>query len=1174
MDGGDFGSLSAFLHGGAPPAPSRLPGKVGHLGGLNGGSLGAALGLGVPLPLRPAQPRKASVDGTMLNKKVAFKMLKQLGCEVRGGGLDGSEPFIEVSRIGQPVLFNMLLDFGYEPAAAEDGSPMIRVVDRGRRSQEEVVASLSRPRHHPKGDASEGFGGEADGWPVSAPKPRLRPEQEQEMLSRLAAPRLLKQPSGESAQQQQQHTVAGTLPAGKEQPRFRSKTDQQAHLERLLKPRGAPVEELPPVVPSSYSGGAGGSEEGPLDSTLWPPSMSKPPVGPRGLIFPSFGSGTKSLGRRQAASASPSPGRHDMLDASTVTPSSCSRAGVPPVRPSPRLAQAGLASLTHASSSSSLTASRRGGSASSSEVGGTSCVASQASSPTESRRASSAPLPCCGPSAASPGPGEATPTSPSGSAAAAACPAPAAGDADVAAAAAAAGGDTLEALEAALQEERSKPRKEEDKDWLDKLLGPPSWPGRAAPGERSKEERAEQKERLERLAKPRQKKKGVQEGGDFPTEESEAPTERTVRSPRSQRDACSRLAVPRKHQSQKKQTGSDVDSATGDQALDFNAYSMMLSPSSNAALVAGLTGGGTPGAGGETAEEEALEGDEEADDGDGDVVLIPSALSNGRLSRIDEEPNSPGAGAGAASGRRGGLGVVGRRRKAIRAQSLPTAGGSSSSSSSSAPAVLAPYAAPVVPVIAERMRSGAARYGGGAAEAARRGRKAVGTSTASDTAAIAAARGARRGAWQTPPPGEEQWEDVDAGIESEDAPCGVQFEDDDAPGNGSWGGQAMLDNIDRLYSQLLEREGGGPDPKLRPSASSSSIAAAEALGQEAEEEEEEDEAGLLANIDRLYSEALLQGGGRSEAACRLGTPAVPHTEDEDVRLGTPAWDPEHGRPFGTPPLEGAGSEEGEQPQEEEDEEVVDEEEAVAPDVLRELLTETLWSALMMTRGAKGRLDVQVGLLSMLEPEVLCDCFRVAGLTSLPGSLSQRLAMELPGLSSALDAAAAAAASSSSTGLGSGTLAARLRHVRDYILALACSSEISTEALTCSSVPTPGGAAFSSSAAGHPCSGGAARKAAGAGRSALPPRLPGGGGGGGGGGAGLAPLGDEVCDAAASSAAAAACTSGAGTACSTPSCRSVTSGSTRLGSRRKKFEADKRAARSSLSYWTAGDLDEE
>ena len=100
---GDFGSLSAFLGSRTATAVNAVSRTVSRtVSNANGpGNEHTKTAQGV-------SGAKIDKDNTLLNKKVAFRMLKQLGCEVRK--LESDVSFVEVSLGKQPVLFKMLVE--------------------------------------------------------------------------------------------------------------------------------------------------------------------------------------------------------------------------------------------------------------------------------------------------------------------------------------------------------------------------------------------------------------------------------------------------------------------------------------------------------------------------------------------------------------------------------------------------------------------------------------------------------------------------------------------------------------------------------------------------------------------------------------------------------------------------------------------------------------------------------------------------------------------------------------------------------------------------------------------------------------------------------------------------------------------------------------------------------
>jgi hypothetical protein len=170
----DFGSLGAFLGNVREPASNNhvAEGWVGsgrtaskpmdearHLHASASQAKrpdrGAnVIGPNTGLPMMTPE-RDPFQDSATLNRKVAFKMLKQLGCQVQTVESDGDDDgpaaaqvFIEVRQKAQPVLFQMLLEFGYQPFPISDGCLAIRVEQPRQRAKDEVFAALSVPKSY------------------------------------------------------------------------------------------------------------------------------------------------------------------------------------------------------------------------------------------------------------------------------------------------------------------------------------------------------------------------------------------------------------------------------------------------------------------------------------------------------------------------------------------------------------------------------------------------------------------------------------------------------------------------------------------------------------------------------------------------------------------------------------------------------------------------------------------------------------------------------------------------------------------------------------------------------------------------------------------------------------------------------------------------------------------
>ncbi|CAE7764618.1 unnamed protein product [Symbiodinium sp. CCMP2456] len=208
----DFGSLSAFLGVGVPSVP-----------GVPVAERGAHLKAPLPLPTPTATSARIGKDGT-LSKKVAFRMLKQLGCEVLSDE-DGEARYVQVGIKSQPVLFKMLVELGHVPRRGEDGEFMVQVVEQRGRKPEEVVAALSAPRKPPRAPRQEP---EDEGYP-SMPRPRLKPEDAQLLVNRLY--KVPRRPPAE-------------VKADAAKPR-RTAAEQRAYLDRLVKPRAEETQLAP-----------------------------------------------------------------------------------------------------------------------------------------------------------------------------------------------------------------------------------------------------------------------------------------------------------------------------------------------------------------------------------------------------------------------------------------------------------------------------------------------------------------------------------------------------------------------------------------------------------------------------------------------------------------------------------------------------------------------------------------------------------------------------------------------------------------------------------------------------------------------------------------------------------------------------------------------------------------
>eukprot|EP00428_Durinskia_dybowskii_P042820 CAMPEP_0170280138 /NCGR_PEP_ID=MMETSP0116_2-20130129/40080_1 /TAXON_ID=400756 /ORGANISM="Durinskia baltica, Strain CSIRO CS-38" /LENGTH=452 /DNA_ID=CAMNT_0010531463 /DNA_START=1 /DNA_END=1359 /DNA_ORIENTATION=- len=290
----------------------------------------------------------------------------------------------------------------------------------------------------------------------------------------------------------------------------------------------------------------------------------------------------------------------------------------------------------------------------------------------------------------------------------------------------------------------------------------------------------------------------------------------------------------------------------------------------------------------------------------------------------------------------------------------------------------------------------------------------------------------------------------------------------------SWAGEEMLESIDRLYNQLLGAP-GDEEASRSPGAAGGSTAHADAydiigrtllpataaaahshaalvadetgfddgaesapIGEPEGEVTEEDAAALLENIDRLYSQMLSKDGGDTAGDGGLQPAVHEGRRDEDDLVEEAGEDAEG--------AEGDGDGE-------EDELA----EATAED-LREVLHETLWSALLAGRAAGSTPEVQKALLQTLPQDVLGQCLRAtqvdSGAALIPGSLSRGLAAELPDLHAAMQAATAAPEGDE---LSLPALVRLVRQARDGVLSMAYESKAA--ASSAQEAPKPMAARF-------------------------------------------------------------------------------------------------------------------
>ncbi|CAE8587414.1 unnamed protein product, partial [Polarella glacialis] len=1024
----DFGSLSTFLgvsaegHDGTrrPKDASSKASQVQQQAAANS------------LPGRPLK------DRSQLNKKVAFKMLKQLGCEVRRaeppegeGGVEG-EAYIEIPSAEQPVLFKMLLEFGYRPQRCpESGQGVIRVVEVRQRRPEELAASLAAPRRRAQKEPDED-----EGWPSVGNKPRLRPEEEQELVNRLARPRIPRPPVAPSVSASDASEAGsggkGAAAGEKEKPR-RTAAEQRAYLNRLLRPAGGgrageKEEDLPSELAAAAAAAGMRFSNGVPQIVRAKPTLTWP--------VPAFSSNHRSAsvpgeasraGRPAARSASPA----GCPAPPPVPPPAAREAFLPPsVRPSPRLAQAGLSAL----------GGRLGVVSSPSPSNGSGSVrsASPATVSDPGARPGSADFGMGGEGSRRTSP---LPTLPTGcdEFAATRCddfqsqsetvrveaePATAEAEEEDSVAHPEPPPEEEEeepfrrshigATEARQQrrhrEKAASPTDESTGDWLDRLLGPVGEPAQAL--QRTK---AEQRVRLEQLAKPRQK----------PEPKSEENESRPPRSPRSQREACNRLAQPRKPVA----TGGKPDAE--DLADDWH--------------------------------DADADSDEDVGDPDwapavpGNVKIIPSLLAQcpSRLERIDEDGNEQASRARASAARERERARAGERaRGGERARSQ----GATPYQARSSSQVAAPYAAPVVPKAFHNVPA-ARSHGGYSARATRRERESRG----------------REAGRQSHQEGEEEEVDEDD-MSHDDLARLAELMAMSGNTEEAAQGEAMLANIDALYQQLLGgraqapksqpnrpvgKEFSGVDgdhlpPAQRISSHQNQVDGHTRLEEQAGNAFPLEGEELLANIDRLYGELLAEKGNAMAAAAEVeGMGSEEEAGNDDLSHGLSRQ-----QQLFPPQVAQAENEESAVL----DNELSDENEALAE--LPALLEEILWSALLLGRGVAGSLRavgcsgtaaqaVPFGarLLELLPSATLAEaCMRLSQATPpgeewLPPSLWQRLAAELPELHAAVAGGGAPAKKVPALGapvLGAATTPSSEAPSRSLLRRRAASSEASEE----------------------------------------------------------------------------------------------------------------------------------
>ena len=341
--------------------------------------------------------------------------------------------------------------------------------------------------------------------------------------------------------------------------------------------------------------------------------------------------------------------------------------------------------------------------------------------------------------------------------------------------------------------------------WLERLLGPAKFPPGLGRSAEHRRSGKEQRERLEELAKPRQVKE--------PKEPEWQPEIPRPRSPRSQREACKRLAQPRKPKVE----------ATPPEHHHEDRRERHEDPAD--------------------LEEEEAQAEEarQAESPEPPVKIIPSLLAQcpARLERIDEEAKEQtrrkqGQG-------QGGQGGQGRRPRA-RSQGAVSQRGR-----------CAPYAVPVVPKHLVEGREPRAKE---SKESKEPKEPKESKEVAEGKRPSAAAAGPSRWGGE-----EEDPEDLSA---EEMARLTSLL-----AGDVSEESEAMLNNIDALYSQLMGARSHElhTDPESPEDASGSPAPGSFPEGTETEDTPDfgtvpssqhrrSDGEDLLADIDRLYSKML------------------------------------------------------------------------------------------------------------------------------------------------------------------------------------------------------------------------------------------------------------------------------------------------------------------------------
>jgi len=329
-------------------------------------------------------------------------------------------------------------------------------------------------------------------------------------------------------------------------------------------------------------------------------------------------------------------------------------------------------------------------------------------------------------------------------------------------------------------------------------MGPSAWPG----GPAASRTKAEQQERLERLAKPRAQSE--------PPPPQEAAKAGPPRSPRAQREACSRLAEPKKRAAKRCERQGEEEAVDGD---DIDAENALWAA-------------------------EAEESLNEANP----VLVIPSLLTEmqGQLEPIAEDMPDPRSRRAAAAAGGGG----GKSRHRARSHSVPT--------------IAAPYAVPVVPP-----QPGRAGASGGAVRGHVRGHRGAEPHNPMEDDLGHFVAHALSSAEAQGLEGEAMLAHIDQlynqvmGTQAAHG-LGRASASSCAPGmegRGAWpegvGAGAASESSGQVWAAASQ-------PGVCPTAARGQPPAHAGAPLQTQEEEERDE-WLLANIDRLYGE-MLQGG--------------------------------------------------------------------------------------------------------------------------------------------------------------------------------------------------------------------------------------------------------------------------------------------------------------------------